>query len=205
MVALNSQRAVYGAVETQLLRDIMACGERIIAAAGAGPRPELLLTGTHGITAYAFHFEGGPAVAFSLGMIRLLGDDMDAWAALFGHELAHIRLGHHAVMKERRERTQVASSIAGLVLSAIGVPFANVASDATATLAERAYSRDDERDADRVGLDYLRQAGFAQQGAITLHERLLAASRNAPLPFLSTHPSGEERIGNLRQIIQGEN
>lgn len=205
MVALNGQHGVHGAVQSHLLRDIQASSERIIMVAGEGSRPELLLTGTTGITAFAFHFEGKPAVAFSLGMIRLLGDDMDAWAALFGHELAHLRLGHHALMRDRRERTQAASSIAGLLLSAMGVPFANVASDATATLAERAYSRDDERDADRVGLDYLRRAGFSEQGAITLHERLLAANRNAPLPFLSTHPSGEERIERLRQRIQDGN
>jgi predicted Zn-dependent protease len=205
MVALNSPRGVHGAVETRLLREILASGERIAAAAGEGPRPELLLTGTHGITAFAFYSDGRPSVAFSLGMVSLLGNDMDAWAALLGHELAHLRLGHHAVMKERRARTQTAGSLAGLVLSAIGVPFASVASDATAALAERAYSRDDERDADRVGLDYLRRAGFAEQGAITLHERLAAANSNAPLPFLSTHPSGEERIDNLRRMINAEN
>ena len=204
MVALNSPRGVYGAIETRLLLEILASSDRIVVAAGEGPRPELLLTGTHGITAFAFYSDGQPAIAFSLGMVKLLGTDMGAWAALFGHELAHLRLGHHAVMKERRARTQTAGSLAGLVLSAIGVPFASVASDATATLAERAYSRDDERDADRVGLDYLRRAGFAEQGAITLHERLAAANSNAPLPFLSTHPSGEERIDNLRRLIQAK-
>lgn len=204
MVALNGPRGVYGAIETRLLQEILASSERIVAAAGDGPRPELLLTGTHGITAFAFYSDGQSAIAFSLGMVNLLGTDMGAWAALFGHELAHLRLGHHAVMKERQARTQAAGSLAGLVLSAIGVPFASVASDATATLAERAYSRDDERDADRVGLDYLRRAGFAEQGAITLHERLAAANRNAPLPFLSTHPSGEERIDNLRRLMQAK-
>jgi predicted Zn-dependent protease len=205
MVALNGPHGLHRAIEARLLREIQDSGDRIIAAAGPGPRPELLLTGTHGITAFAFYQEGQPAIAFSLGMVGLLGADMDAWAALLGHELAHLRLGHHAAMKERRAQTQAAGSLAGLVLSAIGVPFASVASDATAALAERAYSRDDERDADRIGLDYLRRAGFAQQGALTLHERLLAANRNAPLPFLSTHPSGEERIGNLRRLIGADN
>ncbi len=205
IVALNGPRGLHGAIEASLLREILGSGERIIAAAGPGPRPELLLTGTHGITAFAFYQDGQPTIAFSLGMVGLLGADMDAWGALLGHELAHLRLGHHAAMKERRAQTQAAGSIAGLVLSAIGVPFASVASDATAALAERAYSRDDERDADRIGFDYLRRAGFAKRGALALHERLLAANRNAPLPFLSTHPSGEERIGNLRRLIEDGN
>lgn len=106
------------------------------------------------------------------------------------------------VMKDRREKTEVTSSVAGTILSVIGLPFASIAADATAALAERAYSRAHERDADRMGLQHLRQAGFANAGAINLRQRLLPTRGNALIPFLSTHPSGEERIEQLRQLMR---
>ena len=138
-------------------------------------------------------------------MVRLLAADQDAWAALFGHELAHLRLEHLRGKQDRREKAAVASSIAGVVLSVIGLPFASVAADASIALADRAYSRDDEREADRISLEYMRRAGFSETGAISLQQRFLTLRGGTSIPFLSTHPSGEERIGNLRQLIQSGN
>ena len=92
------------------------------------------------------------------------------------------------------------------VASSIGSPaFASVAADTSVALVDRAYSRDDEREADRIGLEYMRRAGFAETGAISLQQRLLTLRGGTSIPFLSTHPSGEERIENLRQLIQNGN
>ena len=203
-ILLRNSRGIHTAMETRLLQDILAAGERILSAAGDGPVPEFMVTASATVNAFAFFNGKQPTIAFSLGMVRLLAADQDAWAALFGHELAHLRLEHLRSKRDRRDKAEVASSIAGVVLSAIGLPFASVAADASIALADRAYSRDDEREADRIGLEYMRRAGFAEQGALTLHERLQAANRNAPLPFLSTHPSGEERLDNLRRLMQAE-
>lgn len=204
VVLLRSPQGIHGTVETALLQNILATGEKILQATGDGPTPDFVVTGSGTVNAYAYLNGANPTIAFSLGMLRLLAEDQDAWAALFGHELAHLRLEHLRGMKQRRERAAITSSLAGAILSAIGVPFASLATDATAALADRAYSRDDEREADRIGLDYMRRAGFAAAGAITLQQRLLTIPGSTSIPFLSTHPGGEERIENLRQLIHGD-
>lgn len=202
-VLLRNSHGIHGAVETRLLQSILATGQEILRAAGEGPAPQFVVTASATVNAFVFIHDKQPTIALSLGMIRLLSADEDAWAALFGHELAHLRLEHLRGKQDRREKAEIASSIAGVVLSVIGLPFASVAADASATLADRAYSRDDEREADRVGLEYMRRAGFSETGAISLQERLLTIGGGTSIPFLSTHPGGEERIENLRQLIQG--
>lgn len=202
VILLRNQHGIHGAVETRQLQRIHAIGERIVRAAGEGPKPELVVLASRSVNAFAYVNGTQPTIALSLGMIRLLANDEDAWAALLGHELAHLRLDHIRAMKDRREKTEVTSSIAGAILSVIGLPFASIAADATTALAERAYSRDDEREADRVGLQYMRQAGFADAGAINLQQRLLTTRGSAQIPFLSTHPSGEDRIEQLRRLMR---
>lgn len=204
-VMLRGPQGVYGVVDSALLRRILDTGETLLRAAGEGPQPEWVVIGSGAVNAFAFYNAQQPSIAISLGMIRLLGEDQDAWAALFGHELAHLRLDHHRSLKDRRDTAEVTSSVAGVVLSLIGLPFSSLVADAAVGLAERAYSRDDEREADRIGLQYLRRSGFATQGAISLQQLLLSARGTSSLPFLSTHPSGEERIENLRELIRSSN
>jgi predicted Zn-dependent protease len=204
-ILLRNSQGIHAAVETRLLQDILATGERILRVAGNGPAPVFVVTASGTVNAFAFFNGEQPAIAISLGMVRLMGTDQDAWAALFGHELAHLRLEHLRGSQDRREKAEIAGSIAGVVLSVIRLPFASVAADASMLLADRAYSRDDEREADRIGLEYMRRAGFAETGAISLQQRLLTVSSGTAIPFLSTHPGGEERIENLRQLIQSGN
>lgn len=202
VILLRNQHGIHGTVETRLMQRILATGERIVRAAGEGPKPELVVLASRSVNAFAYVNGTQPTIAFSLGMIHLLSSDEDAWAALLGHELAHLRLNHIRTMNDRREKAEVTSSVAGAILSVIGLPFASIAADATTALAERAYSRDDEREADRVGLQYMRQAGFADAGAIKLQQHLLTNRDSAPIPFLSTHPSGEDRIERLRHLMR---
>jgi predicted Zn-dependent protease len=61
------------------------------------------------------------------------------------------------------------------------------------------------READAVGVGYAMSAGYDPYGAVRIHEKLLQASGGSLLPFLSSHPSGEERIENLKAIIRAKN
>lgn len=203
VILLRNRQGIHGSVETRLLRRIHAIGESIVRAAGEGPSPEFAVIASGTVNAYAFINASRPTIAVSLGMIRLLSTDDDAWAALFGHELAHLRLDHIGSMRTRREKAEVTSSVAGAILSVIGLPLASIAADATAALADRAYSRNDEHEADRIGLEYMRRAGFADDGAISLQQHLLTTRGGNSVSFLSTHPSGEQRIENLRQLMRG--
>ncbi|MFN3377791.1 MAG: M48 family metalloprotease, partial [Burkholderiaceae bacterium] len=66
------------------------------------------------------------------------------------------------------------------------------------------YSRRDELEADRLGVDYMQAAGFRPSQAVALW-RLMAAQRQASIPqFASTHPSDATRIDLLQQYIAGK-
>lgn len=203
-VLLRGPQGAYGVIDTELLTRILNIGEKMLQVADKGPEPEWLVLASGSVNAFAVFDGSRPMIAISLGMIRLLGHDDDAWAALLGHELAHVRLGHHRALRERRKTEEITSSVAGVIATVIGLPFASLVTDATVELADRAYSRDDEREADRVGLHYMRQAGFAAQGAISLQQLLLSTRGNSAMPFLSTHPSGEQRIEALRELMRKE-
>lgn len=201
-VLLRGPQGIYGIIEVDLLTRILATGEKLLQAADKGPEPEWLVIASGSVNAFAVIDGTQPMIAISLGMIRLLANDEDAWAALLGHELAHLRLDHHRALRARRKTAEITSSVAGVIASVVGLPFGSLIADAAAELTDRAFSRDDEREADRVGLEYMRRGGFAAQGAITLQQLLLSRRGTSSMPFLSTHPSGEERIENLRELMR---
>jgi len=64
------------------------------------------------------------------------------------------------------------------------------------------FSREAERDADYLGAIWAVEAGYDPVGAVTLQENLLKSSGSNPLPFLSTHPSGPERIRTLQSLSE---
>lgn len=201
--ALRSSSGVMLVIETARARLIGEVAQKIQAAAGPGEAPDWLLIGTPGVNAYASYDGAQPVVTITLGMVALLGDDREAWAALLGHEIAHFRLGHHEAMRARRQATDVGSSIAGIALSLAGLGFGSAVADAGGKLVERAFNRDDEREADRVGLEIQRRAGFDGRGALRLQQALIDGNKGAATPgFLSTHPGGEERIERLRELIE---
>ena len=202
LILLRSPAGFSLAFESARAKLIHAVALKIVAVAGKGEAPDWLLVGTPSINAFATYQNGQPVIAVTLGMVNLLKDDEGAWAALIGHELAHFRLGHHQARRSRQEAVELGSSLAGLVLSAAGLGIGSVAADATGTLVERSFSRDDECDADRAGLGYARLAGFDPQGAMRLQERLLSVSRESAFAFLSTHPSGRDRVETIRRLLE---
>jgi predicted Zn-dependent protease len=83
-----------------------------------------------------------------------------------------------------------------------GVPAAGLISGLGADIIESSFSRDDEREADAWGIDYMMAAGSDPWAAVRLHEKMLALPGGVRIPFLSSHPSGQERIENLKQLIE---
>lgn len=202
IVFLRSPSGVSVGVETAHAKRVQAVAARIASVAGTGETPDWFLVGTPAINAFATYQDGQPLIVVTLGMVKLLDNDEGAWAALAGHELAHFRLGHHQAQRSRKGAVALGSSLAGLVLSVAGLGVGSVAADAAGTLMERSFSRDDEREADRMGLDYARRAGFDTQGALRLQTLMLDAKRESSLTFLSTHPSGRDRIDAIRQLLK---
>jgi predicted Zn-dependent protease len=143
-------------------------------------------------------------IAINLGMVRLIGGNIDEFAALLGHEAAHWAKGHVDSSQARSSTIQGIGTLIGVGLGIAGVPAAGVITGLGAGLIEATYSRDDEREADALSVDYLVANGFDPQAAVRLQEKMLKLPGARKVSFLSSHPSGEERVENLKKLIDAK-
>jgi hypothetical protein len=160
---------------------------------------DLLVTSPREPNAFAGMRDGLPVVGITLGMIDLIGWDRDAYAAVLGHEYAHLVLKHGTARAGRSEAAVGARQALGIVLSVAGVPMGGTIADLGVTVVETAYSRDDEREADKLGFKYLVKGNFDPYGAVRLWEKMNNAT-GFSIPFLSTHPMTAERIEDMRKM-----
>ena len=188
-------------VSTSHLRAAWSVAQKLLAELPESGAPIVLIAQGQSPNAFAFHHVGKPHVAANLGMLSLLGEDEAAWAALLGHEIAHLQQRHQQVRGDRKSSARTASDLIGMALVVAGIPLGDVVAESAATLVEKSYTRDEEREADRLGLQLMARAGFDPAGAIRLQERLAAAGGGAALPFLSTHPGSAERIETMRTLV----
>src|ERR1051325_55833 len=187
-------------IPTQTIQKLLLAHFRITRAAGV--QAELMLADGDDPNAFATFLNHRRVIAINIAMIKLIGDDMDAFAALLGHETAHWARGHVDRGTARSNTIQGIGTLIGAGLGLAGIPGAAYAVGLGANVVEAAYSRDDEREADAYGLDYMIANGFDPEGALRLHEKLLAVPGSLRIPFLSTHPSGEKRIETLKKLIE---
>ena len=163
--------------------------------------PKLLITNTPGLNAFASEANGQTLVVVYADIISVIGDDVNVWAALFGHEFAHLYL-HHSSAKETR------AAILAFIAAAVNAYERQKGRDRSdlvnfgASIVGNTFSREQEREADATGVRFMADAGFDPQGAIRLQELLIThVGSSGVLSFLSTHPSGEARISSIKQII----
>jgi Zn-dependent protease with chaperone function len=148
--------------------------------------------------------QGRRMIGINLGMMKLIGDDANEYAALIGHEMAHLAKGHADSGQLRTSTLNAVGTLVGVGLSAAGVPAAGLISGLSVDLIDSSYSRDQEREADAQSIDYMLANNYDPRAAIALHEKLLKIDRGLRLPFLSSHPSSEERIENLKTLIEAK-
>lgn len=200
MLAVDNRQVAL--VELAHLRAAWTAAQRLLRELPEQEHPVLLIAEGSTPNAFVF-FRGNRAhVAANIGMLRLLTDDEAAWAALYGHEFAHLQRRHRETRAERKATAQTTSDLLGLALSVAGIPLGDLIADSATTLVERGYSRDEEREADRLGLLAMQRAGYDPAGAIRLQERLATAGGGARLPFLSTHPGSAERLEAMRALVR---
>jgi predicted Zn-dependent protease len=147
---------------------------------------------------------GRNILGINLGMVKLIGDDVDAYAALIGHESAHLAKGHAAAGRLRANTLDLLGTFVGAGLGMAGVPAAGLIGGLGADLIDSAYSRDQEREADALGIEYMIANKYDPLAAIRLHEKILNQASGLRLPFLSSHPSSEERINNVKAVIEAQ-
>jgi Zn-dependent protease with chaperone function len=97
---------------------------------------------------------GRNIIGNNLGMVKLIGDDVNAYAALIGHESAHLAKGHADASRLRANTLDLFGTFVGAGLGMAGVPAAGLIGGLSADLIDSAYSRDQEREADAVGIDH---------------------------------------------------
>jgi len=130
------------------------------------------------------------------------------FASVLAHELAHLSQRHFARRMQQQETSApltIAGMIAGIVLSAVTQSDIGIAAIAgTQALAVQnmlAYSRANEQEADRVGLDILATAGMDPRGMPEMFEIMMRQNRmqgNRPPEYLSTHPLTQSRVADTR-------
>ncbi|MDC8785676.1 M48 family metalloprotease [Paucibacter sp. hw1] len=161
----------------------------------------------------AFALPGG-FVGVHLGLIAMTVS-RDELASVLGHEMSHVTQRHIArriAGDSRNNLLATAAMIAGLIVAARsgsidGANAAIVGSQAAAAAASLSFSRDMEREADRVGFNVMSQAGFAPAGMLSMFERMEQAYHlmdAGNYPYLRSHPLTSERIGDARTRLGTE-
>ena len=166
---------------------------------------EAFLLGERSVNAFALP---GGFVGVHLGLIALT-NTRDQLASVLAHELAHVTQRHIA-RSISGTRTSTLVSVAALLLGVLAaarsnnIDAANAAitgGQAAAIQGQLNYSRDVEREADRVGYGLLGAAGFATTGMAEMFDRLDIATRlndNGGFPYLRSHPLTVDRISEAR-------
>jgi predicted Zn-dependent protease len=148
----------------------------------------------------AFSLPGGP-VWLNRGVLHAAGNESQV-AGVLAHEIAHIAQRHAADQMTKAVLAKWSLSMLGAMLgNSGGAGAAQVAGALVTNGVFLKFSRDDEREADRVGLQIMTKAGWDPRGMIELFDLLRReANRNpsAVETFLSTHPSPQDRIAQLR-------
>jgi predicted Zn-dependent protease len=193
-----------------LLKYVSDIGDKILAA--APPQP----------FAYQFHivknenynaFAGpGGHIFIHSGLFEAMENEGEL-AGILAHEISHVVCRHLSDRLERSKKIQIATlagMAAGILLGAKGGAEAasralTIGSAAAGQSLSLAYSREDEMQADQIGLDYLEKAGYTGEGLVTVLKKIRDKRwfGSAEIPaYLTTHPAVEERIGYMGSWIE---
>ena len=141
-------------------------------------------------------------MAMYTGLVQKLNATDDEIAAVMGHEIAHALREHARERISRQMGTEMTIGIVGALfgIGQMGQSIAGTVADVTLNLPN---SRLHETESDRIGVELAARAGFDPRAAVTLWEKMAKQSSGGQPPkFLSTHPSHEDRINDLRQYSE---
>jgi predicted Zn-dependent protease len=147
----------------------------------------------------AYCMPGGKIMVYT-GLIEQLHATDAELAAVIGHEIAHALREHSRERISRAYAEQLA--LAGIaVATGASNTTMQIASQVSAVTFQLPHSREQEAEADRIGLELMARAGYDPNSAVSLWQKMSKLSSGGPPEFLSTHPSGETRIRDLEALV----
>ncbi|MCH9756494.1 MAG: M48 family metalloprotease [Gammaproteobacteria bacterium] len=195
-----------------VLRDPLAnqyisrLGQQLSAQTDVSPPPTFFIVKSDEINAFA-----GPGGHIGIhSTLFLISEHESELAAVMAHEIAHVRQHHLYHMLEHQKRMKVpmlASLLAGIALGAINPALGQGAMMATlGGFAQDSinFIRSNEKEADRIGMDMLKRAGFNPHGMIQFFKRMRENARyySANVPtILRTHPLDDDRIAEAEHRV----
>jgi metalloendopeptidase OMA1, mitochondrial len=167
-------------------------GERI-AAKNALPGQHWEFNLINDDTPNAFALPGG-YVGVNTGLFKVVKTE-DQLAAVMGHEVAHVTARH----PEERVSREALVGTGAAVLGSAAPDLANIAGAAATLGLILPFSREQESEADVIGLQYMARAGYDPRAAVEVWQSFAAYGDAEGPAFLSTHPSHGDRIARLQK------
>jgi predicted Zn-dependent protease len=182
---------------------VRAIAQRLIPATAAfrpdapGWKWEVNTLATDEMNAYAM--PGGKIMVYS-GLVDKLKLTDAELAAVIGHEISHALREHTRERVSRAYAQQLA--LAGLaVVTGAGADALDLANQVASVTFQLPHSREQESEADIMGLELMARAGYDPHAAVNVWQKMMAAEKSSPPEFLSTHPSPPNRIAELQARI----
>jgi predicted Zn-dependent protease len=148
----------------------------------------------------AFCMPGGKIVFYS-GLIRRLNLTDDEIAIVMGHEVSHALREHSREQVSQAIAAQTAIGV-GAALLGLGGGTSDLANTAYEALVATKFSRVDESEADRIGLELTARAGYDPRAGVALWQKMMKANQGGQQPeFLSTHPAEANRVQQIESLL----
>jgi len=199
--------------DPEIAEYVRTLGNRLLGAADPPRRPiEFFAVEEESVNAFALI---GGHIGMHTGLILLTRNESEL-AGVMAHEIAHILQRHQSRLYHGQTKYQIASlaALALAILASRGsssqsgqvAEAAMVGASAIMIQGQLDYTREHEREADRVGLTILERAGYDPRGMVSFFERMQRANRlnefkSAP-SYLRTHPLTVERIADMQGRVE---
>ena len=139
----------------------------------------------------------GGKIAVYTGLLAKLDPTDDELAAVMGHEVSHALREHGRERYSQALGQQIGITVVGVLLG-LGETAMNVSQTFLDLTVNLPNSREEESEADRIGVELAARSGFDPRAAISLWEKMAKLGGSQPPKILSTHPSSEARIQDLK-------
>jgi predicted Zn-dependent protease len=145
----------------------------------------------------------GGKIAVYTGLLTQLALTDDELAAVLGHEIAHALREHVREGMGRQQATAVGTAVGAAVLEYFtGVNPGQLGHTFTQAMFVLPHSREQEQEADRIGVELAARAGYDPRAAVSLWQKMATRGGGQPPQWLSTHPAHETRIRDLQDYAQ---